>query len=114
MNSFTPKLKVFISMKRIIVDYRKLTPEILSLLVEKYPDGYDDDHIITFKNAKNETVEAVEVKTEDTIYLVKVSSRLEVSMANFDEDEYETDEFSEPIVDLLEREKFDDDSEEEE
>src|SRR5690554_5410931 len=68
-------------MKRIIVDYRKLTPEILSLLVEKYPDGYDDDHVITFKNARNELVEAVEVKTDDTVYLVKVSSRLETSMA---------------------------------
>jgi len=35
-------------MKRIIVDFKKLTPEILSLLVEKYPDGYDDKHIIVF------------------------------------------------------------------
>ncbi|MAP81127.1 MAG: hypothetical protein CL526_08570 [Aequorivita sp.] len=90
-------------MKRIIVDYKKLTPEILSLLVEKYPDGYDDDHVITFKNAKNETVEAVEVKTEDTVYLVKVSSRLEVTMANFDEDNYEEADFNEPIGDLPER-----------
>ena len=50
-------------MKRVIVDYRKLTPRnTLALLVEKYPDGYDDDHVITFKNAKNETVEAVEVR----------------------------------------------------
>jgi len=94
-------------MKRIIVDYKKLTPEILSLLVEKYPDGYDDDQIITFKNAKNETVEAVEVRTEDTVYLVKVSSRLEVSMANFDEEDYEDSDFDEPIEEILENEKFD-------
>lgn len=101
-------------MKRIIVDYRKLTPEILSLLVEKYPDGYDDDHVITFKNAKNETVEAVEVKTEDTIYLVKVSSRLETSMANFDEDDYEEADFHEPISEMPEKQKLDDEEEEEE
>jgi hypothetical protein len=88
-------------MKRIIVDYKKLTPEILSLLVEKYPDGYDDDHVVVFKNAKNETVEAVEVRTEDTIYLVKVSSRLETSMANFDEDDYNEQDFSEPISELI-------------
>lgn len=87
-------------MKRVIVDYKKLTPEILSLLVEKYPDGYDDDHVITFKNAKNETVETVEVRTEDTIYLVKVSSRLENSMANFDEDDYEDAQFTEPISEI--------------
>lgn len=94
-------------MKRIIVDYRKLTPEILSLLVDKYPDGYDDDHVITFKNTKNETVEAVEVRTEDTIYLVKVSSRLETSMANFDEDDYEDADFHEPISEIPEKQKLD-------
>lgn len=94
-------------MKRIIVDYRKLTPEILSLLVEKYPDGYDDDHVITFKNAKNELVEAVEVKTDDTVYLVKVSSRLETSMANFDEEDYEVADFQEPISEIPDRRKMD-------
>ena len=50
-------------MKRVIVDYKKLTPEILGMLVEKYPDGYDDDQIISFRNAKNEKIEAVEVRT---------------------------------------------------
>lgn len=90
-------------MKRIIVDYKKLTPEILSLLVEKYPDGYDDKHIIKFKNAKNETIEAVEVKTKDITYLVKISTKLEVSMADFDEDDYEDDDFNENIVDIEKR-----------
>ncbi len=96
-------------MRRIIVDYKKLTPEILSMLVDKYPDGYDDDHVITFKNAKNETVEAVEVRTEDTIYLVKVSSRLESTMANFEEDDYDDSEFNEPIVEIPEKKTLDDD-----
>ena len=90
-------------MKRIIVDYKKLTPEILGLLVDKYPDGYDDDQVISFKNAKNETVDAVEVRTEDTVYLVKVSTRLENTMANFDEDDYEDSEFNDPIVDIPEK-----------
>lgn len=75
--------------KRVIVDFKKLTPEILALLVEKYPDGYDDDNIITFKNANNEIVEAVEVTTDDTKYLVKVSTKLQVTMENYDEDDYE-------------------------
>lgn len=74
-------------MKRVIVDYKKLTSEILSMLVEKYPDGYGDDDVIRFKNAKNETVEALEVRTEDTIYLVKVSTRLADTMESFDEDD---------------------------
>ena len=93
-------------MNRIIVDFKKLTPEILSLLVDKYPDGYDDDNVIIFKNAKNETIEAVEVRTDDTIYLVKVSSRLEISMANFDEDDHDDDDFQEPIVEISERKEI--------
>lgn len=99
-------------MKRIIVDYKKLTPEILGLLVEKYPDGYDDDQIISFKNAKKEIIEAVEVKTDDCVYLVKVSTRLENSMANFDEDDYDDADFNEPIVEIPERNAEDEDEDE--
>ncbi len=100
-------------MKRVIVDYKKLTPEILSLLVEKYPDGYDDDQVISFKNAKNETVEAVEVRTEDSIYLVKVSTRLENTMANYDEDDYDDADFNEPIVEIPEKNTGDEEDDDE-
>lgn len=72
-------------MKRVIVDYAKLTNEILTLLVERFPDGYDDSNIIRFKNAKNETIEAVEVRTEDTIFLVKVSTKLADRIENFED-----------------------------
>ena len=74
-------------MKRIIVDYAKLTNEILTLLVERFPDGYDDSNIIRFKNHKNETIEAVEVRTDDTIFLVKISTKLSDRIINFDEDD---------------------------
>lgn len=74
-------------MKRIIVDYSKLTNEILNLLVEKFPDGYDDSNIIRFKNHKDETIEAVEVRTQDTIYLVKISTKLSDRMVSFDDDD---------------------------
>ncbi|MGB5667151.1 MAG: hypothetical protein WBM53_09905 [Maribacter sp.] len=77
------------NLKRVIVDFKKLTPEVLKLLVESYPDGYDDSNIITFKNANGERIEAVEVLTDDTKYLVKISAKLEVTMANYDEDDYE-------------------------
>ena len=73
-------------MIRKIVDYQKLNQDILNLLVEKFPDGYDDDHIISFRNAKNEVIEAVEVKTMDTVYLVKVGKRLVQAMLDFGDD----------------------------
>ena len=84
------------NLKRVIVDFKKLTPEILALLVEKYPYGYDDGHVISFRNASNELIEAVEVTTEDTKYLVKVSTKLAASMENYDEDDYEDIEGDEP------------------
>lgn len=99
-------------MKRVIVDYAKLTNEILSLLVEKFPDGYDDSDIIRFKNAKNETVEAVEVRTIDTIYLVKVSTKLSDRIENYDED----DDFDAPeeSLDALKELEIEDDASEDE
>ena len=74
-------------MKRVIVDYSKLTINILNILIEKYPDGYDHTNIIKFKNSKAETISAVEVKTDDTIYLVKISSQLEKTMEDFLDDD---------------------------
>lgn len=74
-------------MKRIIVDYKKLTSEILNLLVDKFPDGYGIRDVIRFTNHKGQYVEAVEVSTEDTIYLVKISDELVDSMENFYEEE---------------------------
>ncbi|MBF4470917.1 MULTISPECIES: DNA primase [Flavobacterium] len=102
-------------MKRVIVDYAKLTNEILNLLVEKFPDGYDDSDIIRFRNAKNELVEAVEVRTEDTIYLVKVSTKLADRIGNYEDDD-EIDDVVEPISGLeldVEDEDADDDDDDE-
>lgn len=82
-------------MKRVIIDYKKLTPEILMLLTQKFPDGYGDNDIIIFDNHHNETVEAVEVRTNDTIYLVKVGSKLQYSMVNFDNDDDPEEEINE-------------------
>ena len=104
-------------MRRIIVDYSKLTNEILTLLVEKFPDGYDDSNIIRFRNAHNELIEAVEVRTEDTIYLVKVSTKLASRLEKFDEED-DIDDIVEPIdvikgIDLDEDAPSEDDDEEE-
>ncbi|MBP4139223.1 MULTISPECIES: DNA primase [Flavobacterium] len=102
-------------MKRVIVDYAKLTNEILNLLVEKFPDGYDDSDVIRFRNAKNELIEAVEVRTEDTIYLVKISTKLADRIENYDEDdEIDVDvDIIEPVKGLDLDDDIDDDDEDE-
>ena len=79
-------------MIRKIVDSQKLNEDILNLLVEKFPDGYSDKDIIAFRNAQNEYIEAVEVRTEDTVYLVKVGKRLVQAMEKHEEEEEEEDD----------------------
>ena len=85
-------------MKRIIVDYKKLTPNLLKRLTEKFPDGYGDDDIITFDDHHNRTIEAVEIKTDDAIYLVKVHSKLHYTMTNFDIDNFAVNNLGNVIV----------------
>ena len=80
-------------MKKVIVDYKKLTPEVLGLLNQKFPDGYGDDDIITFDDHHNQTIEAVEIKTND--------SKLHYTMTNFDSSfDFETNDKGHIIIDF--------------
>jgi len=73
-------------MKRVIVDYKKLNTDILDLLVEKYPDGYNYSDIISFQNSEGKTISTLEVRTNATVYLVKISSKLEQTMEDYSDD----------------------------
>ncbi|MGB3149844.1 MAG: hypothetical protein WBB27_04210 [Maribacter sp.] len=72
-------------MTRRLIDYRKLDHNLTKLLIDNYPYGYGDEDIITFKNGHDEIIEAVELRTEDTLYLVKISKSLSNFIANFEE-----------------------------
>jgi hypothetical protein len=96
-------------MRRVIVEFKKLNDEIMNLLAEKFPYGYDDDDIITFKNMHGEEIEAVEVRTEDTIYLVKVGKRLKAAMEDFDDDDDDNDDDDVEVV--VDDQEFDTDDE---
>ena len=86
------------NLNRVIVDFKKLTPEILALVVEKYPYGYDDSDIIRFRNVKDELVKCIEIITDDTKYLVKISAKLERVMEQYDEDDYESYQDNDPTA----------------
>lgn len=73
-------------MKRLLIDYKKLDAEIAALLLKAYPDGYGDEDIIAFKNAEGEIINAVELRTEDTLFLVKISSSMSHFMAYLEEE----------------------------
>ncbi|MDB2701503.1 hypothetical protein OAP99_01215 [Flavobacteriaceae bacterium] len=89
-------------MKRLIVDYKKLTKDILDLLVSQYPYGFDDeDVIIEFTSASGEIVKAVKVNAEDTIYLVKIGSKLQQAIKQHEDTIFEEEDdfidFDNPI-----------------
>lgn len=72
-------------MKRILIDYKKLDHKVAAVLIDSYPYGYGDEDIITIKKPYGEIIEAVEVKTDDAIYLVKISKSLSKFISNFEE-----------------------------
>jgi hypothetical protein len=59
---------------KVAIDYSKLSPELLDLFDETYPNGVAG-HTIRFPNSKGEIVTSVRLETEDRIYLVKLSAR---------------------------------------
>ena len=63
-----------------------MTPDLMALLVEAYPEGFEYDTEY-FTNAKGERVEAVPLETEDTKYLIKVSTTLVQRFEAFEEDD---------------------------
>ena len=82
-------------MKKIIVDYNKITKEILDLLVTTYPNGYNIIDIISFRDKKMNLIDAVQIQNDDAIYLVKVSNQLTDTMEDYDSKDDTYDDFDE-------------------
>lgn len=77
--------------KRIIIEYSSLPKDILALMEEKHPDGFEHD-VIKFPNAKGELIYAVRVETNSAIYLVKVSKQLKEMLEDYDDEDEDDDE----------------------
>ncbi len=64
-------------MQRVIKDFKSISPEVMALINEQYPMGYDEGQLITFVNAKGEFVKALEVRTDNIVYLIKLDRKLD-------------------------------------
>ncbi len=71
---------------KVVTDYSKLSPELLELFNETYPQGIAG-HTVRFPNSKGEIVTAVRLETEDRIYLVKLSAKAKEILTEDDLDE---------------------------
>jgi DNA-directed RNA polymerase subunit delta len=93
--------------KRMVIDYKNLTDEMLALLDEQYPTGFNG-HYTKFPNSKGEIISAVRLETDDTIYLVKISAQMKQILT-----EAEMDEMIKPNEKELEEEESSDEEESE-
>lgn len=60
--------------KKIIKKYEQLTPEVLKLIKDTYPDGYEES-LITFQMPSGELALALPLETEDTSYLIRMPKK---------------------------------------
>jgi DNA-directed RNA polymerase subunit delta len=66
-------------MKRVIKDYNAITEEQAALIQEKFPNGFENEHLVSFTTPKGEYIKALEIRTEDTIYLFKIDKNMSVA-----------------------------------
>lgn len=64
-------------MKRVIKDFKSISQEVMALINDQYPHGYEDNELVTFVNAKGEFIKALEVKTDEVVYLIKLDRKLD-------------------------------------
>jgi preprotein translocase subunit Sec63 len=75
------------ALKRIIKDYKTLGPEHIELINEHYPNGFENENLISFVTPKGQFIKALEIRTEDTIYLFKIDKNMEVDDEENNENE---------------------------
>lgn len=70
---------------KVVIEYAKLSPELLDLFDETFPTGVTGK-TVRYPNSKGEIVTAVRLETESTSYLVKLSTRAKEILSDEDLD----------------------------
>ena len=58
--------------KRVIKDYNSLSQEHIDLINEHFPNGFENENLISFVTPKGQFIKALEIRTGDTIYLLSL------------------------------------------
>jgi len=88
-------------MKRVIKNYKSIGIELFQLLMESFPDGIFEDDLINFTKPNGETINAIELRTDDAVYLIKINQELQTKMDAFTGDFEGLDPFSDGYRDNL-------------
>lgn len=65
-------------LKRVIKDYKSLGQEHIDLINEHFPNGFENENLVSFVTPKGQFIKALEVRTNDTIYLFKIDKNMKV------------------------------------
>lgn len=96
--------------KRIIKKIEQLPEEIILLVQEKYPDGYEEN-LISFQMPDGELVTALPLETDEAYYLIKMpNDSIPAVETDIDSSETTNDE----LVNVEKLEIAEEDSEEDE
>lgn len=70
--------------KKLVINYKNLSPELLMLIKKKYPYGYSD-HVIKVTKPNNDFFHAITLDTEDASYLIKVNVKIDTKPKDDDQ-----------------------------
>ena len=76
-----------------------LIQQLFNLLIEKFPDGYVYNDIMRFETRNGETIQALEIRTDDAIYLVRIGAKLEKLMDDYADENLDDDFIFEDFID---------------
>lgn len=70
---------------RVIIDYEKLSDELVEQIKLVYPSGFSQ-HLISFTNSKGESVSALRFETFEKIYLIRMTRQMAHQIIEEDSD----------------------------
>jgi DNA-directed RNA polymerase subunit delta len=99
-------------MNRVITSFKKANKDLLKYIMEEFPDGVEEEALVSFPKAGGGSIRALEIEMGDTIYLVKMEDEeyYQKYMAK-DDDEDDDETPAADIDDEIEEVEVEDDIE---
>ena len=91
---------------RVVIDYEKLTDELVEQIKLVYPSGFSQ-HLTSFTNSKGEKVSALRFETFEKIYLIRMTSEMAQQIVEDDEDYDDEGNLKEDVREQYEEEHSD-------
>jgi len=76
-------------MNRVIKNYTNITPMHIELIAKAFPEGFGDDDLQVLSMPNGKYLRALEVKTEDTIYLFRIDDEMIEVLEDATDDHFE-------------------------